>query len=112
MQQHVTVRAAEVQVVRPMLDYLAGRNDVRLIGPRDAAARAPTLAVELAGPAEAAARALGAMGVNCGGSDFYGVRPLQAMGIDVPKGVLRLSLVHYTSAADVTRAIEALDRVL
>ena len=109
---HDLMRAAEVQVVRPMLDYLAGRNDVRLIGPRDAAARAPTLAVELAGPAEAAARALGAMGVNCGGSDFYGVRPLQAMGIDVPKGVLRLSLVHYTSAADVTRAIEALDRVL
>jgi selenocysteine lyase/cysteine desulfurase len=28
------------------------------------------------------------------------------------KGVLRLSLTHYTSAADVTRLIGALERVL
>lgn len=109
---HDLMRAAEVAVVAPLLDYLAGRNDLRLIGPRDAQARAPTIAVELAGAAEDAARALGALGVNCGGSDFYGVRPLQAMGVDPAKGVLRLSLVHYTSAAEVARAIEALDRVL
>jgi selenocysteine lyase/cysteine desulfurase len=109
---HDLMRAAEVAVVAPLLEYLAARNDVRLIGPREALARAPTLAVELAGAAEDAARALGALGVNCGGSDFYGVRPLQAMGVDPAKGVLRLSLVHYTSAADVARAIAALDRVL
>lgn len=109
---HDLMRAAEVAVVEPLLDYLAGRNDLRLIGPREAGARAPTVAVELAGAAEDTARALGALGVNCGGSDFYGVRPLQAMGVDPAKGVLRLSLVHYTSAADVARAIEALDRVL
>ncbi len=109
---HDLMRSAEVAVVTPLLDYLAARNDLRLIGPREAAARAPTIAVELAGPAEDMARALGALGVNCGGSDFYGVRPLQAMGVDPAKGVLRLSLVHYTSAAEVARAITALDRVL
>jgi selenocysteine lyase/cysteine desulfurase len=109
---HDLMRAAEVAVVAPLLDYLAARNDLRLIGPRDAAARAPTVAVELAGAAEETARALGALGINCGGSDFYGVRPLQAMGVDPAKGVLRLSLVHYTGAGDVARAIAALDRVL
>jgi selenocysteine lyase/cysteine desulfurase len=109
---HDLMRGAEVAVVQPLLDYLAARNDVRLVGPRDAGARAPTVAVELAGAAEPVARELGLLGVNCGGSNFYGVRPLQAMGIDPDKGVLRLSLVHYTSAADVGRAIEALDRVL
>jgi selenocysteine lyase/cysteine desulfurase len=109
---HDLMRAAEVAVVAPLLDYLAARNDVRLVGPRDAAARAPTVAVELAGAAEPVARALGDLGINCGGSNFYGVRPLQAMGIDPDKGVLRLSLVHYTTTADVSRAIEALDRVL
>ena len=47
-----------------------------------------------------------------GGGDFYGVRPLQALGIDPAHGVLRMSLVHYTSADDVQALTEALDRVL
>jgi selenocysteine lyase/cysteine desulfurase len=34
------------------------------------------------------------------------------MGIDLDKGVLRMSLVHYTSAEDVDRLIGVLDRVL
>ncbi len=109
---HDLMRAAEVAVVAPLLDYLAARNDLRLIGPRRAADRAPTVAVELAGAAEPVARALGDLGINCGGGHFYGIRPLTAMGVDPDKGVLRLSLVHYTSAADVTRLIGALDRVL
>jgi selenocysteine lyase/cysteine desulfurase len=109
---HDLMRAAEVAVVGPLLDYLAARNDLRLIGPRNAVDRAPTVAVELQGAAEPVARQLGDLGLNCGGSNFYGVRPLQAMGIDPDKGVLRLSLVHYTTADEVTRLIGALDRVL
>ena len=34
------VRAQEVAVIAPLLDYLAGRNDVRLLGPREAGTRA------------------------------------------------------------------------
>ena len=37
---------------------------------------------------------------------------LQAMGVDLDKGVLRLSSVHYTSHEDVARLIKALDRHL
>jgi selenocysteine lyase/cysteine desulfurase len=106
------MRRAEVAVVAPLLDYLAGRNDLRLIGPRGASARAPTVAVALDRAAEPVARALGKVGFNCGGGDFYGVRPLQAMGVDLARGVLRMSLVHYTSAAEVAGLIAALDRVL
>ena len=51
-------------------------------------------------------------GINCWAGDFYAVRPLTAMGVDPDKGVLRLSMVHYTSAGDVARLIAALDRVL
>ena len=43
---HDLMRVQEVAVIQPLLDYLAGRNDVRLLGPRSAAARAPTVAVE------------------------------------------------------------------
>jgi selenocysteine lyase/cysteine desulfurase len=109
---HDLMRAQEVAVIQPLLDYLAGRNDLRLLGPRDAAARAPTVAVELVGPAEPVSEALGRDGIACWAGDFYAVRPLEALGIDRDKGVLRMSAVHYTSAEEVARLIAALDRVL
>ena len=109
---HDLMRVQEVAVLQPLLDYLAGKNAVRMLGPRDAGARAPTVAVELAGPAEPVARALSVHGIMAGGGDFYAVRPLQALGIDTEKGVLRLSFVHYTTHAEVAQLIGALDRVL
>lgn len=109
---HDLMRAAEVEAVAPLLDFLAGRNDLRLIGPRDAAARAPTVAVALDRAAEPVSEALGREGIACWAGDFYAVRPLEAMGIDLEKGVLRMSLTHYTSAADVARLIAALEKVL
>lgn len=109
---HDLMRAQEVAVVAPLLDYLAGRNDLRLIGPRDAAARAPTVAVELAGPAQPVAEALARHGINCWAGDFYAVRPLEALGVDAAKGALRMSLVHYTGPEDVARLIRALDAEL
>ncbi len=109
---HDLMRDAEIAAVTPLIDYLAARNDVRLIGPRDPVARAPTVAVALDRDAVPVSEELAKHGIGCWAGDFYAVRPLQAMGVDMDKGVLRLSLVHYTSAADVTRLIGALDRVL
>lgn len=109
---HDLMRAQEVAVVAPLLDYLAVRNDLRLIGPRRAEDRAPTVAVALDRAAEPVSEALGRDGIACWAGDFYAVRPLTAMGVDLGKGVLRLSSVHYTSAEDVSRLIAALDRVL
>ena len=85
---------------------------MRLIGPADAVQKAPTVAVELPGPGEEAAAALAQHGIMAGGGDFYGARPLQSMGIDLKKGVLRLSFVHYTSSGEVDRLLNALDDVL
>ena len=109
---HDLMRAQEIEVVTPLLDYLAARNDLRLVGPRHAAARVPTVAVALDRAAEPVSEALGRDGIACWGGDFYAMRPIEAMGIDLTKGVLRMSLVHYTSAEDVSRLIAALDRVL
>ena len=109
---HDLMRAQETAIIAPLLDYLAGRNDLRLLGPRDAQRRAPTVAVELDRPAEPVSEALGRDGIACWAGDFYAVRPLQAMGIDLDKGVLRMSAAHYTSTQDVSRLIAALDRVL
>jgi selenocysteine lyase/cysteine desulfurase len=109
---HDLMRAQEVAVIRPLLEYLAARNDVRLLGPRDAALRAPTVAVELDRVAEPVSEELGRDGIACWAGDFYAVRPLAALGIDREKGVLRMSAAHYTSADEVARLIAALDRVL
>lgn len=109
---HDLLRAQEVATIQPLLDYFSARNDLRLIGPRDAARRAPTVAVELAGAAEPVSEELGRRGIACWGGDFYAVRPLTALGIPLDKGVLRLSAAHYTSAEEVARLIAALDQVL
>lgn len=109
---HDLIRAHEIAICQPLLDYLAQRNDLRLIGPRNAALRAPTVAVALDRPAEPVSAELARHGINCWAGDFYAVRPLTAMGVDLHKGVLRLSMVHYTGAEDVARLIAALDRVL
>lgn len=109
---HDLMRAHEVKLLQPLLDYVSAKNSVRLIGPSDAAGRAPTVALELAQAGEPVAAELAEHGVMAGGGDFYAVRALRAMGVDPEKGVLRLSFVHYTSEAEVQKLMEALDRVL
>ena len=109
---HDLMRAQEVAVIQPLLDFLSARNDLRLLGPRDASRRAPTVAVELDRPAVPVSEDLGRNGIACWGGDFYAVRPLAALGIDRDKGVLRMSAAHYTSAEEVSRLIAALERVL
>jgi cysteine desulfurase family protein (TIGR01976 family) len=109
---HEAMRAHEVALLQPLLDHVRGRNRVRLLGPEEAGARAPTLALALERPGAEAAAALAERGIMAGGGDFYAHRPLTAMGIDPAHGVLRLSFVHYTSEAEVARLMTALDDIL
>ena len=109
---HDLMRGHEMRLLQPLLDYLAARNDVRLLGPRQAASRAPTVAMAAERPGEALAAELAPHGIMAGGGDFYAVRALEGLGIEPAHGVLRMSFVHYTSADEVARLIEALDRVL
>ena len=51
-------------------------------------------------------------GIMAGGGDFYAQRPLEAMGVDLSKGVLRLSFTHYTSQSEVDQLLNALDDIL
>ena len=106
------MRAQEVALVQPLLDYLAGRNDLRLLGPAQATARAPTFAIDLHRDPDPVALALAQHDINCWSGNFYAPRPLRAVGVDPDVGVLRLSLTHYTSAQEVDRLIRALDAVL
>ena len=106
------MRAREIALVAPLLDWARERNDVRLIGTSDPDQRAPTIALRCAEPGEAVAAKLAEHRIMAGGGDFYAVRPLAATGVDPAHGVLRLSLVHYTTEDEVARAVEALEAVL
>ncbi|PRX32713.1 cysteine desulfurase family protein, VC1184 subfamily [Meinhardsimonia xiamenensis] len=106
------MRAHETRLLQPLLDWARGRGDLRLLGPAEAAVRAPTVALELDRPGEKVAAELAAHGIMAGGGDFYAVRALKALGIAPEKGVLRLSFVHYTTEEEVARLIRALDLVL
>jgi len=109
---HDLMRDQEVALLQPVLDAVKDRNAVRLIGTSDAARRAPTVALALNRNAEAIAADLVDHGIMAGGGDFYAVRPLQAMGVDLEQGVLRVSFTHYTSQQEIDQLLNALDAVL
>lgn len=105
------MRGAEIERMQPVLSFLAGRNDVRLLGPTSAENRAPTFALEVDAPA-AKAEALAKQGIIAAASDFYALRTLDGMGVDPQTGVLRLSFAHYTSEGEVDKLLNALESVL
>jgi len=109
---HDLMRAHETALLQPLLDYIAAKNSVRLLGPRQAERRAPTVAMVLREPGAAVAEKLAPKGIMTGGGNFYGVRCLKAQGVDPAHGALRVSFVHYTTRDEVAKLIDALDEVL
>ncbi len=107
------IRDAECALLAPLLDYLATHDGVRLLGPSNPVLRAPTVAfvplhIE---PAELAAQ-LARRGIMAAAGHFYAVRLLEGMGVDPARGALRISFLHYTSAAEIQALLEALDTLL
>lgn len=109
---HKLQRLHEQTLLDPLLYYLRGRKDVRILGPEIARERVPTVALKLdKNPHDVAVR-LAQLGIMASGGDFYAVRLLEALGVDPDPGVLRLSFVHYTSAEEVDKLLEALEEAL
>jgi cysteine desulfurase family protein (TIGR01976 family) len=109
-------RAHEDRLTPALLDALAGRDDVRLLGPSTLDAvhghRCPTIAFNpLAQDPQDVAHELVQRGVQTSSGHYYAARVLDGLGIDPDRGVVRLSFVHYTSSADVDRAVSALHDV-
>ncbi len=95
-----------------MLEGLQAIPGVRVWGIADPARireRTPTFAITLAGisPADAAAE-LGRAGIFTWDGDFYARALIERLGLYERGGVLRLGLVHYSTAAEVDRTLEAL----
>lgn len=112
---HRLVSSHETRLAEPILDYLDHCDGVRLLGKRHCrdGDRAPTIA--FAPRAQTAATVVARMqrdGIGIEHGNFYAPRALQNLGIDTDDGVVRISLVHYNSGADVARILDSLDRAL
>lgn len=76
------------------------------------AERVPTVSVSIDGVhPRAAAEALARDGIYAWDGDFYATGLIERLGKSETGGVLRLGLVHYNTAAEVDRTIEALTRI-
>ncbi len=110
---HDLFREAEQARLEPLLAYLNAHPKVRIVGPATPQNRAPTVSIVAEGhPPASLVEKLAKRGVMCGHGHFYAARLIEALGLDVNTGVLRLSFVHYTSGEDVQQVIGALDEVL
>lgn len=104
---------AERNNLQPLLDFLAHRKSVHLIGKAVTRHRAPTVSftVEDRDPAEIAAK-LAQQNIGIGNGNCYAYRLMGALGIPAEQGVVRTSFVHYTREEEVSRLIGALDGIL
>ena len=109
------IAAHEAAIGGRLLDYLRTRNDVRIIGDASAAAeaRVPTISFVQEGRASnEIVELIDARKIGVRFGDFYARRLVDDLGLAPQNGVVRVSMVHYNTAAEIDRLIDALDRVL
>ncbi len=105
----------EANLAQPLLDLLHDHPNARLIGkPRiEAGRRAPTISfVPLNMKPAEVATALARGKIAVGSGHFYAWRCLQGLHLEPANGVVRISLVHYNTEAEVERLIRALNDIL
>jgi len=105
----------EEELIRPLIDFLKDRPGVHLLGPHraDRRVRVPTICFHLEGRDSAEIPPLlekHKIAVRYG--HFYALRAIRALGLEEKNGIVRVSLLHYNTPAEVERLLEALEAVL
>ncbi|MFW2543660.1 cysteine desulfurase-like protein [Primorskyibacter sp. 2E107] len=98
-----------------LLAWLNARNDCRVIGPSTNVdnTRVPTIAFRFDGVNSGdVARAMDAYKVAIRFGDFHSRRLAEGLGETHDGGVLRVSMVHYNTVAEIDRLTTGLDHVL
>jgi cysteine desulfurase family protein (TIGR01976 family) len=105
----------ERELVTRLIDGLEAIAGTTIHGITDRAAfasRVPTVSISIDGVhPRAAAEALGRDGIFAWDGDFYATALIERLGKAETGGVLRLGLVHYNTAAEVDRTLEALSQI-
>ncbi len=106
------IAAHEQALAEPLLEALE-RMGARVMGPTSAEAsvRAPTIAFAIDGvhAAELPPK-LDALGVSIRSGHFYAHRAVQRLGLLERGGLMRASMVHYNTPAEVERLVAALGK--
>lgn len=104
----------EEAISAPLIEYLANHPRVRLIGraTADREQRVPTISFspERVTPLELVAQVGEHIAMAAG--HFYAARCVEALGIDLDRGLARVSMVHYNTHDEVQRLMTALDTLL
>lgn len=103
----------EERLVERVLDWLAQRPGVRVLGPGEGGrdVRVPTVGFTVQGlPASRVVEALEKQQLAVRWGDFYARRAIVDLGLESAEGVVRVSLAHYNSQAEIDRLLAALDR--
>lgn len=101
------IEAHEQSVFALLLDGLAARGDVTLVGAPSL--RTPTVAFTVAGRTPQQVMAdLGAQGVCVWAGDYYAVELMRSLGLADSGGAVRAGVVCYTTAQEVERLLACL----
>jgi len=104
----------EEKISNPLLNYLNGRKDLKLIGQKkiENKNRAPTISfISNSISSKDLSNHLVKNGIATRNDNFYAWRCLEALGINTEDGVVRTSLVHYNSLEDVEKLINVLKKI-
>jgi len=105
----------EAILVSRLLDFLRGRDKVRIIGPEtaDADTRVATVSFVVEGRnSEELVLAADREQIGIRFGDFYAYRLIDDLGLRPQGGVVRASFLHYNTEDEVDRLISALEREL
>ena len=107
-------RNMEMVLLAPLMEFLNSRKDIRVLGDPDIELilKVPTISIDVGTRGEEIVNKLSRKGLMAGSGDFYSVRLLESLGIDLPAGVLRLSCVHYNKLDEIDSMVRALDEIL
>ncbi len=109
------IAAHEERLAQRLLAFLTSNGRVRVIGETgaDQARRVPTISFVVEGMrSEALALACDPHGIGIRFGDFYAKKLVADLNLERFGGVVRVSMVHYNTLAEVDRLIEVLDRHL
>jgi selenocysteine lyase/cysteine desulfurase len=105
----------ERSLLRQLLDGLAGIAGLRVWGitdPLRAGERVPTVSFTIEGYSSAQVdRHLAARGIFAWSGNFYALPLSEALGLE-PDGALRVGLLHYNTAGEIDRLIQALEELV
>lgn len=108
------IEAHEAKLGETLLAYLRSRADVRIIG-QDAMneSRVPTISFVVDGvDSRAVVEAVDPSGIGIRYGDFYARRLIEDLGLASRNGVVRVSMAHYNTVAEIERLVAVLGECL